>query len=306
MYNNYKVLQRTISKPVNFSGIGLHSGMLCNVTLKPGDPDTGIIFIRKDLKYNNVIPADYRYIFKSNLCTTLKAYNSDAKVCTVEHLLASLKGNSIDNIQIELDSQEIPILDGAAREYDNIIKNIGTVEQHNKFKKFLIIKEEVYVENKNSTFKISPSNSLKINCTVEFPEPIGKQSISLGKNFVDIYNSVKDAKTFCYYEDIEDMKKNGLAKGGSLENAIVIKDGKIMNSNFNHQSNYFAKHKTLDIIGDLSLMDLNIIGNISVYFPGHELNRLGMQEIFSNYSNFRIYQHNQSKDFKSQENILTA
>ena len=121
-----------------------------------------------------------------------------------------------------------------------------------------------------------------------------------------VYNSVKDAKTFCYYEDIEAMKKNGLAKGGSLENAIVIKDGKIMNSNFNHQSNYFAKHKTLDIIGDLSLMDLNIIGNISVYFPGHELNRLGMQEIFSNYSNFRIYQHNKSKDFTSQENILTA
>ncbi len=306
MHNNYNDLQCTIAKPVSFSGIGLHSGMSCNVTLKPGDPDTGIIFIRKDLKHNNVIPADYKYIFKSNLCTTLKAYNSDAKVFTVEHLLASIKGNNIDNIKIELDSQEIPILDGAAREYDNIIKNTGIVEQKNKYKKFLIIKEKVYVKNNNSTFEITPSNSLEINCTVEFPEPIGKQSISLGKNFVDIYNNVIDAKTFCYYEDIEGMKKNGLALGGSLENAIVIKDGKIMNSNFNNESNYFAKHKTLDIIGDLSLMGLNIVGNISVYCPGHELNRLGMQEIFSNYSNFSIYQHNKSKDFTSQESILTA
>ena len=122
MDDKLKILQKTISKQVSFSGIGLHSGNRCNVTLKPGDPDTGIVFIRKDLTVNNLIPADYRYIHKSNLCTTLKAFNSEAIVLTVEHLLAAIKGNSIDNLIIEVDSQEIPILDGAAREYDNILK----------------------------------------------------------------------------------------------------------------------------------------------------------------------------------------
>ena len=306
MRNNFKVLQRTIAKPVTFSGIGLHSGNLCNVTIKPSDPDTGIVFIRKDLDYNNIIPADYRYIQKSHLCTTLKACNSDANVLTVEHLLAAIKGNNIDNLKIEIDSQEIPILDGASRAYDNIIKNVGTVEQSNSFKKFLIVKERIYVENNISTFEVTPSKFLKINCTIEFPDPIGRQSIKLGNSYEDIYNNVMDAKTFCYYEDIETMKENGLAKGGSLDNAIVIKEGKVLNSNFDNLPNYFAKHKTLDIIGDISLMDLNIIGNISVYFPGHEINKLAMQEIFSNYSKFSIYQHNNNKDFISQESMLTA
>ncbi|MBF96856.1 MAG: UDP-3-O-acyl-N-acetylglucosamine deacetylase [Alphaproteobacteria bacterium MarineAlpha9_Bin4] len=306
MKNNYKVLQRTIAKPISFSGIGLHSGDLCNITLKPADPDTGIVFIRKDLENNNIIPADYRYIFKSNLCTTLKAYNSDAKVITVEHLLAAIKGNGIDNLKIELDSKEIPILDGSSKDFDIIIKNVSTVEQKNKYKKYLIIKNKVQVKNKNSTFEITPSNNFEINCTVNFPDPIGIQEVSLGKNLLDIYNNVKDAKTFCFYEDIETMKKNGLAKGGSLKNAIVIKDGKILNSNFKYKYDYFAKHKILDIIGDLSLMGLNIVGNLSVYYPGHELNRLGMQQIFSNYNNFSIYQYNKSKEFISQENILMA
>ena len=279
---------------------------MCNVTLKPCEADTGIIFIRKDLRENNIVPADYRNIYKSNLCTTLKSYNSDTKILTVEHLLAAIKGNGIDNLIIEIDSPEIPILDGAAREYDNIIKSVGTTEQLNKFKKYLFINEKIRVENKNSVFEIEPSNCLKISCTIDFSKPIGKQSISLGNSYEDIYKEVIDSKTFCFFEDIEVMKKNGLAKGGTLDNAIVIKNGKFMNAHFDNSINYFAKHKALDVIGDLALMGLNIIGNISVYFPGHELNRLAMNKIFSNYSNFRIYQHDKSDNFTAEESILTA
>ena len=306
MLSNFRKYQCTIADTVSFSGIGLHSGMLCNVRLIPSAPDTGVVFIRKDLSFNNFIPADYRYIHKSKLCTTLKASNSDAKVITVEHLLAAIKGNNIDNIKIEIDSQEIPILDGSAKEFDDIIKNVGVVEQKKFFKKYLIVKKNISVQTKNSSFSIAPSNCFEIECTVEFPNPIGKQAVKLGKSFSNIYDRVKSAKTFCYYEDIEAMKKNNLAKGGSLENAIVIKNGSILNSEFDDQTNYFAKHKTLDILGDLSLMNFNIIGKISVYYPGHELNRLGMLEIFSNLSNYSIYQYNKEKNFKSQDNMLFA
>lgn len=304
--SNYNILQRTISKTVSFSGTGLHSGGICNITLKPSEADTGIIFIRKDLKENNVIPADFRYIYKSNLCTTLKAYNSDAKILTVEHLLASIKGNSIDNLIIEVDSQEIPILDGSARDFDDIIKSVGTTEHINKFKKYLFINKKVIVKNENSVFTLEPFNELKINCTVNFPEPIGKQTVTIGNNYEDIYKEVMDAKTFCFFEDIEIMQKNGLARGGNLDNAIVIKDGKVINSDFDNSNNYFAKHKILDVVGDLSLMGLNLIGNISVYYPGHEINRLVMNEIFSDYSNFRIYQHNKNDNIISTESALTA
>ena len=304
--NNFNVLQRTIADSVSFSGIGLHSGNLCNVTLKPSEADTGIVFIRKDIKESNIIPADYKYINKSHLCTTLKSYNSDTKVLTVEHLLAAVKGNNIDNLIIELDSQEIPILDGSALGFDNIIKSVGTRENANKFKKFLFINKKIKVENENSLFTLEPSNLFKINCTVEFPSPIGRQSISLGNNYEDIYREVKDAKTFCFFEDIEVMKQNGLAKGGTLDNAIVIKDGNVMNSDFDNNIDYFAKHKTLDVLGDLALMGLNIVGSISVYFPGHELNRLAMNKIFSDYSNFRIYQFNKSDNFISRESILSV
>ena len=131
------------------------------------------------------------------------------------------------------------------------------------------------------------------------------KKISLGKSFESIYKKVMDAKTFCYFEDIEEMKKVGLAKGGSLENAIVIKDGTILNPNFNYQSDYFAKHKTLDVLGDFSLMGINIIGSISVYFPGHELNKLAMQKVFSKFSNYTIYQFNQTKKFVSKESFLS-
>ena len=305
MINSYKILQRTISEKISFSGIGLHSGKMCNVKLLPAAPDSGITFIRKDLQTNNIIPADYKHIYKSNLCTTLKANNSDAKVLTVEHLLAAIRGNKIDNVKIEIDSQEIPILDGSSREYDTIIKKIGTCEQKNSYKKFLIIKDKISIKSKNSFFLIEPCNYLQINCTVDFPSPIGKQTIKLGKSFSEIYHNVKNAKTFCYYEDIETMRKNNLAKGGSLDNAIVIKNNTIMNNDFDNQPDYFAKHKTLDILGDLSLMELNILGNITVYFPGHELNRLAMLEIFSDYSNFSIYQYNKKEDFTFHQNILT-
>ncbi len=304
--NNYKILQRTILKPVSFAGIGLHTGVKCEVTLKPSEPDSGIFFIRKDLIRDNLIPADFRNIHKSHLCTSLKAYNSDADVLTVEHLLAAIKGNGIDNLKIEIDCKEVPILDGSAKSYDTIIKSVGVLEQHNFYKKFLIIKNKVSIKNGKSIFCISPSKSLEIDCMVDFPEPIGKQSIFFKGGFEDIYKNVKDAKTFCYFEDIEMMKRNGLAQGGSLENAIVIKNGMFLNPNFKNSPNYFAKHKTLDILGDISLIDLNIVGKISVCFPGHEVNKLGMQKIFAKYSNYSIYQHNNTKDFSELENSLSA
>ena len=169
----------------------------------------------------------------------------------------------------------------------------------------MFINKKIKIKNNNSLFLLEPCDSLKINCTVEFPKPIGKESIFLGGSYKDIYEEVMDAKTFCFFEDIELMKKNGLAQGGTLDNAVVIKDGEVINSKFTNNNNYFVRHKTLDVIGDFALLGLNIVGNLSIYFPGHELNRLAMNEIFSDYSNYRIHQFNKTSNYITRESILT-
>ncbi len=285
-------LQKTISKEVFFSGVGLHTGKICNVKLLPAADNTGIIFKRVDVASNNIIPADFKYISESKLCTTLKSFGSDIKVYTVEHLLAAIKGNDIDNILIECNSEEIPVLDGSAQKFDKVIKNAGIVEQ-NEYKKYLFIKKPVIFKNGISKIVLSPSKRFKINCTISFPSPIGKQKISFDKGITEVYKEIFNARTFCFFNDIENMKKNGLAKGGSLDNAIVIKDKKILNTHGLRSKNEFIYHKILDLLGDLTLSNYNFIGSIDAVCPGHETNKLIMEELFSSFSNYQIVQKRQ-------------
>lgn len=287
--------QKTIAKEIGFNGIGLHTGVNCNIKLLPAEADAGIVFKRTDIAKNNTISANYKFISESRLCTTLENYNNNVKIYTVEHLLAALKGNDIDNIIIECDAEEIPVLDGSAMMFDQLIKKAGILKQSEANKKYLLIKKEVTVKKGISEITFSPSDKFTLECNVLFPNPIGEQSLKLHKPVKDFYKDILDARTFCFYEDIEIMKKNGLAKGGNLNNAIVIKDKKVLNKEGLRSENEFVKHKVLDLIGDLALCGPNIIGRIKAKCPGHEINKLAMKKIFSDYSNYKIVQEKQKK-----------
>ena len=299
--------QKTISKEVAFKGIGLHSGIQCEVKLLPAKADTGILFLRKDKDIYQTISADYKFISKSNLCTTLENFDSTFRVFTVEHLLAAIKGNGIDNLIIEVSSSEVPALDGSSIEFDRIIKKAGIEVQSEKFKKYLVIKRNVSVKNGKSYIELSPSNSFSIDCKIEFPEPIGQQQLKLGNSIKEIYNRVLNARTFCFYEDVESMKESGLAMGGSLENALVIKNKRVLNESGLRDKKEFVQHKILDMIGDLSLTGLSLKCSIKAYCPGHEINKLIMREIFSNFSNYSIEtcKKEDIKNFK-QEAVISA
>ena len=287
-------LQKTIAKEITFEGKGLHSGKNCIVSLLPANEDSGIVFKRVDIEEDNIIPADFKYISNSNLCTTLKNYNSEAKIFTVEHLLAAVKGNDIDNLLIECNSPEIPALDGSALEFDNIIKKAGIHYQENNLKKYIVVKKEITVKNDNgSKITLSPSDEFKLKCIIKFPEPIGQQNLDFNKPLTEIYKEVFDARTFCFFRDIESMKKNGLAKGGNLKNAIVIKNNKILNENGLRDKNEFVKHKILDLIGDLALGNYNLVGSIEAICPGHEINRSILEKLFSSYNNYSILDEKQ-------------
>ena len=287
-------MQKTIAKEVTFEGKGLHSGRNCKVSLIPAHENSGIIFKRIDIEEDNIIPADFKYISNSNLCTTLKNYNSEAKIFTVEHLLAAIKGNDIDNLLIECNSPEIPALDGSALEFDKIIKTAGIHHQESYFKKYIVVKKEITVKNHNgSKITLSPSNEFKLKCKIKFPKPIGEQSLEFNKPLTEIYKEVFSARTFCFFRDIESMKKNGFAKGGSLKNAIVIKNNIILNEDGLRDRNEFVKHKILDLIGDLALSNFNLMGSIEAICPGHEINKAILEKLFSSYNNYSILDEKQ-------------
>ena len=287
-------MQKTIAKEVTFEGKGLHSGKNCQVRLVPSQENSGILFKRTDMAEDNIIPADFKYISDSNLCTTLKNYNSEAKIFTVEHFLAAIKGNDIDNILIECNSSEIPALDGSALEFDKIIKSAGINFLANSFKKYIVIKKEITVNNDNgSKIILSPSNEFRLKCLIRFPDPIGQQSLEFNKSLTEVYKEVFNARTFCFFKDIESMKNNGLAKGGSLKNAIVIKNNKILNQSGLRDTNEFVKHKILDLIGDLALSNYNLVGTIEAICPGHEINKALLEKLFSSYNNYSILDEKQ-------------
>jgi UDP-3-O-[3-hydroxymyristoyl] N-acetylglucosamine deacetylase len=301
-YNN----QKTIAKEIAFSGIGLHTGSNCDIKLLPAEADTGVVFKRTDIAKNNIIAADFRFISESRLCTTLESYNNNLKIYTVEHLLAAIKGNDIDNIIIECNAEEIPALDGSAMMFDQLIKKAGILIQREANKKYLLIKKEVTVKSGISEITLSPSDNFKLECNILFPNPIGEQTLNLEGPIKDFYKDILDARTFCFYEDIEEMKKSGLAKGGNLDNAIVIKDKKVLNKDGLRSENEFVKHKVLDLIGDLALCGFNIIGDIKAKCPGHEVNKLTMKKIFSDYSNYEIVQEKPKKFINNLENNSLA
>jgi len=279
--------QKTIKKSVKFSGIGLHSGKLTNLTIKPSDPNTGIVFKRNDIKSNNIIYPNFSNVSNTSLNTTI-SNEYGVKVSTIEHLMGALFGLGIDNALIEVDNDEVPILDGSAKKFIDEIVEAGLKVSEAPIK-IIKIKNKVSFYDGDRFISIEPSKlSLDIDFELKYEnEIIGNQKNKINlyeDNLTDIFNS----RTFCLYDDIENIKSKGLAKGGSLDNAIVVKSDKILNIEGLRNAKEFVNHKILDCIGDLYTSGYRIIGSVVCSQGGHFLTNQLLKKLFENKDNFSI------------------
>jgi len=279
--------QKTIKKPVTFSGIGLHSGKPSKICVKPSSPDTGIIFKRIDQKDNNLIYPNFMNVSNTALNTTISNSNG-VKVSTIEHLMGALFGIGIDNALIEIDNEEVPILDGSAKVFIEEILTAG-LELSNKPIKIIKINKKIEFKNGDKFISIEPS---KLSLDIDFELKYQNQIIGNQRNKKNVYEDdltdIFESRTFCLYEDIEKIKKNGLAKGGSLDNAVVVKGKEVLNSEGLRNSKEFVNHKILDCIGDLYTSGYRMIASINCSQGGHYLTNSLLRKVFSNKDNFSI------------------
>ena len=279
--------QKTVKNLINFSGVGLHSGIVANVCIKPSGPNTGIVFKRVDIKTNNLIYPNFINVSSTSLNTTIS--NEDGvKVSTIEHLMGALFCLGIDNALIEIDNEEVPILDGSAKNFMELITSVG-VEISNEPIKIIKINKKVEFKDGERFITIEPSKlSLEIDYELKYENPVIKNQSNKVSVYEDDLKDVFNSRTFCLYEDIEMIKKNGLAKGGSLDNAIVVKEKEILNDNGLRNPNEFVNHKILDCIGDLYTCGYRMIANIKCSQGGHYLTNQLLRKVFENKENFSI------------------
>ncbi len=279
--------QKTIKNKVLFSGISLHKGNVVNVCIKPAQPDFGIVFKRVDIKNNNLIYPNFANVTNTSLNTTVEN-EFGIKVSTIEHLMGALFGLGIDNALIEIDNDEVPILDGSAKIFIEKIISAG-MEISNSPIKIIKINKEVKFEDGERFISIKPSTlNLEIDFELKYKNEIIGNQRNKFKVFEDDLSDVYNSRTYCLFEDIELIKKNGLAKGGSLENAVVVKDNEILNPEGLRNEKEFVNHKILDCIGDLYTSGYRIIASITCSQGGHYLTNQLLRKVFQNKQNFSI------------------
>ena len=279
--------QRTINEEIKLSGVGLHNGLNANLIVKPASENFGIKFCRIDIDKNNLIDANYQNVIEPVLCTKIRN-NNGITVSTVEHLMAAFFGEGIDNALVEIDSSEVPILDGSAIEFVEAIRSAGIKEQK-ELRKYLQVLKKVEIQDGEKYISIEP---LKNDLVVDFEIIYKNQLIRTRRkkfkfsdgDLNDIYNS----RTFCLYEDIDFIKSQGLAKGGSLENAIVVKGNEILNEDGLRNRNEFVYHKILDCLGDLMLSGSRILGHVRTSQGGHSLTNKLLVKFFTDKSNWSL------------------
>ena len=279
--------QKTINSPITFSGVGLHSGKISNVCLKPSEPNTGIIFKRIDLKTNNIVYPNFSNVHNTLLNTTI-SNEYGVKVSTIEHLMGALFGLGVDNVLIEIDNDEVPILDGSAKEFIEKIISTGLAKSNAPIKIIKINKKILFKEGEKF-ISIEPSKlSLDINFEIKYDNSI----IGNQKNKINIYEDdlieIFNSRTFCLFKDIENIKSKGLAKGGSLENAIVVKDNQVLNTGGLRNSLEFVNHKILDCLGDLYTSGYRMIASVVCSQGGHYMTNQQLKKVFENRENFSI------------------
>ena len=279
--------QKTISKKISFSGIGIHTGEKVNMNILPASPNTGIVFKRIDIKENNLIYPLYNNVVDTTLCTTI-ANNFGIKVSTIEHLMGAFYGIGIDNAIVELDSQEAPIMDGSAKVFYESISKAGVIFSDQPIK-IIKINKEVKLHDKDKFISIDKSN---ITSDIEFEIKYKNSVIKNQKNKINIFEDdlkvIFNSRTFCLYEDIEKLKELNLGRGGNLDNAIVIKDNKILNGSGLRNNLEFVNHKILDCMGDLFLSGYKIIGSLKCSQGGHRLTNELLKELFKDQNNYSL------------------
>ena len=266
------LLQRTLKASIKTTGVGLHTGVRVELTLRPAAPNTGVVFHRVDLSPPVAIPADARHVGDTRLSSTLK--QDGASVSTVEHILSALAGLGIDNLHIDVAGPEIPIMDGSAAPFVFLLQSAGIVEQDAP-KAFLRVVAPVEVRDGDMWARFDPYNGFRLDFTIDFPHPVfGSENRHVVIDFAE-HSYVKEvarARTFGFMQDVEAMRSAGLALGGSLQNAIVLDDFRVLNAEGLRYDNEFVKHKVLDAIGDLYLLGRPMIGQYTAYKSGHGLN----------------------------------
>ena len=279
--------QKTVNSNVTFEGIGLHTGINSKITIKPSSPNSGIIFRRIDLKKNNIVYPNIFNVSNAVLCTTI-SNEHNVKISTIEHLMAALYGLGIDNAEIDINAQEVPILDGSAKIFVDKILEVG-IKNSDVPIKIIKIEKKVETIDKNKSILIEPS---KISLEIDFEINFKNKFINNQRNLINVYqddlSKVYESRTFCLYEDVENLKKAGFAKGGSLDNAIVVSDKNILNESGLRNKLEFVNHKILDCMGDLYLSGYKIIAKISCSQGGHHLTNELLRKVFSDKSNYSI------------------
>ena len=279
--------QKTVKSNISFNGVALHSGLDVNICIKPAEPNFGIVFKRVDLKIDNLVYPNFMNVTNTSLNTTVEN-DFGVKVSTIEHLMGALFGLGIDNALIEIDNEEVPILDGSAKEFIEKIIVAGVDVSETPIKIIKINKEIKYSEGERM-ISIKPSAlSLEIDFQLKYKNQIIGNQGNIVKVYEDDLTDVYNSRTYCLFEDIEFIKKNGLAKGGSLKNAIVVKDNEILNPEGLRNDKEFVNHKILDCIGDLYTSGYRIIGGVKCSQGGHYFTNQLLRKVFQNKENFSI------------------
>jgi UDP-3-O-[3-hydroxymyristoyl] N-acetylglucosamine deacetylase len=301
----YKVmyLQKTIRHEIKCTGIGLHSGRKVNMTILPAGVDEGITFVRTDLPEHNGIKADFQNVQNTVLATTIGT--NGTSISTVEHLMSAFCGMGIDNAVVEVNAPEVPIMDGSALPFVNLIKEAGTKVQ-GKRRKLLVIEREVSVSEGDGFAMLLPWPEFKISYKIDFKHRlIGQQPYNLVFSDTVYEREICAARTFGFLKDVEYLQAKGLALGGSLKNAIVLDDNRILNKEGLRCPDEFVKHKILDAIGDLSLVGMPIIGHLIAYKSGHKLNNLLIRELLAHGECWKIVDGQLSDKSTEEPNSLT-
>ncbi len=279
--------QKTVSKKISFSGIGVHTGRKVNLDILPASPNTGIQFKRVDLKKNNIVYPLYNNVFDTTLCTTISNENG-VKVSTIEHLMGAFYGVGIDNATVELNQQEVPIMDGSAKDFICEINKVG-LNCSDQPIKIIKINNKIEIIEDGKFISIDKSN---VSGDIEFEIKYKNKVIGKQRNKINIFedelDNIYNSRTFCLYEDIEKLKIMNLGKGGSLNNAVVVKDEKILNSGGLRNKLEFVNHKILDCMGDLYLSGYKIIGSLKCSHGGHKLTNKLLRKVFDNQLNYSL------------------
>ena len=298
-----KTSQKTIKEKINFKGVGLHNGVEVNLSIKPSEPNTGIIFKRLDIEDENIIHANFKNVVEPILCTQIKNPKGGS-ISTVEHLMAAFYGEGIDNAIVEVDASEIPIMDGSAVDFVDAIRSVG-VEEQNAPRKFIKVLKKVEVRDGKKFISIEPlDQDLIIDFEIIFNNPLirtRREEFKLSDgDLTKIYNS----RTFCLYEEIDNIKRMGLAKGGSLDNAIVVQGSKILNEDGLRNRHEFVYHKILDCLGDIMLSGNRLFGHIKTSQGGHALTNKLLVKFFSDKANWSLetFDNTENKNKNSYKN----